>query len=179
MQATLAIVGAGQAGAQAVDSLRRGGYSGRLVVIGEEPCLPYQRPPLSKKFLAGELPAERLTLKPAGFYAQARAELRLGVRAERLDLARRELELSDGARLCYDRLLLAQGSAPRKIIVAGAGLAGVHYLRTAADVVAIRGELASAGRVVVVGGGYIGLEVAATCRLLGHEVDVVEMAERV
>jgi 3-phenylpropionate/trans-cinnamate dioxygenase ferredoxin reductase subunit len=179
MQEAYVIVGAGQAGAQAVDSLRRGGYTGRLVVIGEEPCLPYQRPPLSKKFLAGELPAERLTLKPAVFSAQARADRVLGVRALRVYPARRDLELSDGERLCYDRLLLAQGSAPRKIIVPGAELGGVHYLRTAADVVAIRAELANAGRVVVVVGGYIGLEVAATCRLLGHEVDVLEMAERV
>jgi 3-phenylpropionate/trans-cinnamate dioxygenase ferredoxin reductase subunit len=177
MQPTFAIVGAGQAGAQAVDGLRREGYAGRVVVIGEESSLPYQRPPLSKKFLAGELPVERLTLKPAGFYTQARAELRLGVRAESLDLARRELELSDGERLRYDRLLLATGSAPRKIVVPGADLAGVHYLRTAADVVAIRAELATPGRVVVVGGGYIGLEVAATCRGLGLEVDVIEMAE--
>jgi 3-phenylpropionate/trans-cinnamate dioxygenase ferredoxin reductase subunit len=179
MQDTFVIVGAGQAAAQAVDSLRRAGFGGRLVVVGDEPCLPYQRPPLSKKFLAGELAVERLALKPASFYEQARAELRLGVRVEGLDLARREVRLSDGERILYDRLLLATGAAPRKVTVPGNGLAGVHYLRTVADVERIRAELVIARAVVVVGGGYIGLEAAATCRGLGSEVDVVEMADRV
>jgi 3-phenylpropionate/trans-cinnamate dioxygenase ferredoxin reductase subunit len=179
MSQTFVIVGAGQAAAQATDSLRRGGFDGRLVVVGDEPQLPYQRPPLSKKFLAGELTPERLAIRPASFYEQARVELRLGTRATALDLAARELALDDGTRLNYDRLLLATGSAPRQLAVPGTELAGVHYLRTSADVTAIRAELGAARRVVVVGGGYIGLEVAATCRGLGLEVDVIEMAERI
>jgi 3-phenylpropionate/trans-cinnamate dioxygenase ferredoxin reductase subunit len=173
------IVGAGQTAAQCLDSLRRGGFDGRLVLVGDEPLLPYQRPPLSKKFLAGELPAERLTIKPATFYEQARIELKLGVKAESLELAGHTLTLADGERLGYDRLLLATGSAPRRLTVPGDALAGVYYLRTLADVERIRAELTTAARVVVVGGGYIGLEVAATCRGLGHAVDVIEMTDRV
>ena len=179
MSQTFAIVGAGQTAAQAVDSLRREGFDGRLVVIGDEQHPPYQRPPLSKKFLAGEMPLERLLVKPTAFYETARAELKLGVRAEGLDLARRELRLSDGDTLHYDRLLLATGTAPRKVTVPGNELGGVHYLRTIADVDRIRAEFGGAQRVVVVGAGYIGLEVAATCRKLGLEVDVLEMADRV
>ena len=180
MQQTFVIVGAGQAAATAVESLRREGYAGRLVVVGEEADAPYQRPPLSKKYLAGELPLERLAIKPASFYEHAQAELKLGSRVTRLDPAARELRLADGSSLPYDRLLLATGAAPRRMTVPGSDLAGVYYLRTAADAAGIRAELAEpARRVVVVGGGYIGLEVAATCRALGHEVLVLEMAERV
>jgi 3-phenylpropionate/trans-cinnamate dioxygenase ferredoxin reductase subunit len=178
MQQTFAIVGAGQAAAQAVDSLRREGFEGRLVVVGDEQHLPYQRPPLSKKFLSGEMPLERLLVRPVAFYEGARAELKLGVHAEGLNVQRRELRLSDGDTLGYDRLLLATGTTPRKVTVHGNELAGVHYLRTIADVDRIRAELATAQRVVVVGAGYIGLEVAATCRKLGLEVDVLEMADR-
>jgi 3-phenylpropionate/trans-cinnamate dioxygenase ferredoxin reductase subunit len=173
-----AIVGAGQAAATAVETLRREGFDGRLVVIGDELQAPYQRPPLSKKFLAGELPMERLLVKHASFYEHSRAELKLGARVEALELNRRELRLSDGDTLQYDRVLLATGSLPRKVTVAGAELHGLHYLRTVADVDRIREQLRNAKRVVVVGAGYIGLEVAATCRQLGHEVDVLEMADR-
>ena len=179
MPETVVILGAGQTAAQLVDSLRRDGYTGRLVVVGDESHLPYQRPPLSKKFLAGALPVERLALKPTAFYESAQAELRLGVRAEGLALGRREVALSDGDTLHYDRLLLATGSTPRRLPLPGHDLVGVHYLRTVADVDRIRAELAPGARVVIVGGGYIGLEVAATCRTLGHEVDVLEMTDRV
>lgn len=179
MADTIVIVGAGQAAAQACDSLRRGGFDGRLVLIGDERELPYQRPPLSKKFLAGELSLERLAIRPPGFYGQARVELKLGVPAESLDLTRREVTLADGEHVGYDRLLLATGTAPRRLTVPGAELGGVHYLRTVADVDRIRAETQNAQHAVIVGGGYIGLEVAATCRGLGLEVDVIEMAERV
>jgi 3-phenylpropionate/trans-cinnamate dioxygenase ferredoxin reductase component len=152
-----AIIGAGQAAAAAVETLRREGFAGEIVVIGEELQAPYQRPPLSKKFLAGEMPVERLLLKPTSFYQNARAELRLGVRAEGLDLHHRVLRLSSGESLIYDRLLFATGSAPRQLTVEGAGLAGVHYLRTVADVTRIREDLRGKKHVVVVGAGYIGL----------------------
>ena len=134
MPETFVIVGAGQAAAQVVDSLHRDGYAGRLVVVGDEPYPPYQRPPLSKKFLAGELPLERLAVKPAAFYDTAGVELRVGVRAEGLDLGARRVLLADGERLGYDRLVLATGSTPRKVQVPGHDLVGVHYLRTVADV---------------------------------------------
>ena len=180
MPQTFVIVGAGQVAATAVESLRREGYTGRLLLVGEEAEPPYQRPPLSKKYLAGELPAERLAIKPASFYEHAAAELLLGTRAVRLDPTSRELGLDDGRSLRYDRLLLATGGMARRIAVPGSGLEELHYLRTTADAQAIRAALAPPGRrVVVVGGGYIGLEVAATCRTLGHEVLVLEMAERV
>ena len=179
MSETIAIVGAGQTAAQAIDSLRREGFDGRLVLIGEEPPLPYQRPPLSKKYLSGELPAERLAIRPPRFYEESRVELKLGVAAAGLDLARRELSLADGEKIRYDRLLLATGTTPRRLAVPGHELGGVHYLRTVADVDRIRAELASARNVVVIGAGYIGLEVAASCRGLGLEVVVLEMADRV
>lgn len=179
MSETIAIVGAGQAAAQAIDSLRREGYAGRLVVIGEERELPYQRPPLSKKYLAGELPVERLQIRPPRFYEEHRVEVRLGRAVEGLDLARRELRLADGEIVGYERLLLATGTMPRRITVPGSELGGVHYLRSIADVDRIRAEIGGARHVVVVGGGYIGLEVAASCRGLGLEVLVLEMADRI
>jgi len=179
MPQTIAIIGAGQAASQAIDSLRRSGYDGRIVLIGSEPGLPYQRPPLSKKFLTGEMPAERLLIRPAEFYATARVELHLGLRAENLSLEDRTIRLSDGAQVHYDRLLLATGSSVRRLTVPGADLPGVHYLRSREDVDAIRRDLVPGARVVVVGGGYIGLEVAASCRAGGFEVDVLEMSDRV
>ncbi len=179
MTDTFVIVGAGHTAVQAVDSLRRGGFDGRLVLLGDDPHLPYQRPPLSKKFLAGELPLERLVLKPAAFYETARVELKLGAAVEKLSLGDRELQLAGGERLQYDRLLLTTGSLPRTLTVPGHELGGIHYLRSVGDVERIRRDLTPGARVVIVGGGYIGLEVAATCRGLGHEVDVLEMTDRV
>lgn len=171
------IVGGGQAAAQAVASLRQEGYEGPLVLIGEEPRLPYQRPPLSKKFLAGELERERLLIRPEAFYAGV--DCRLGVRAVAIDRARKRLRLATGEEAPYAKLLIATGSRPRRLRVPGADLPGVHYLRGIDDVEAIRAGLAGARRMVVVGGGYIGLEVAAVCRGLGLEITVLEMESRV
>ena len=179
MSETVVIVGGGQAAIQTADSLRKDGFEGRLVMVGDESHPPYQRPPLSKKFLSGELPLERLGIKPPAFYDTHHVELRLNRHVEGLDRARQELALSDGERLGYDQLVLATGTTPRKITVPGADLGGVHYLRSIADVDRIRAELGKARRVVIIGGGYIGLEAAATCRSLGHEVDVLEMTDRV
>jgi 3-phenylpropionate/trans-cinnamate dioxygenase ferredoxin reductase component len=177
--APFVIIGAGQVAATAVEALRREGYKGRLVIIGDESQLPYQRPPLSKKFLAGELQLDRLLVKPASFYEHADAELQLGTRVESIDSRHQELCLSDGRTIGYERLLLATGSTARPLTVGGNQLGGVYYLRTIDDVERIRKELSSARRVVVVGAGYIGLEVAATCRQLGQEVHVLETADRV
>ncbi len=163
---------------QAVDTLRREGHSGPIVLVGDEPYLPYNRPPLSKKYLAGELERERLWLRSAHFYQQHRVEMRLGVRATAIDRAARRVRLGDGSEVGYDALLLCVGSRARRLDVPGQDLEGVHCLRTIADVDAIRGDLAGARRMVVVGAGYIGLEAAACARHLGLEVTVLETAER-
>jgi 3-phenylpropionate/trans-cinnamate dioxygenase ferredoxin reductase component len=179
MISTILIVGGGQAGAQAIDTLRREGYNGRLVLIGDEPELPYQRPPLSKKYLCGEMAAERLLFRHQSFYDEHRIELKLGRQAVRLDAAARQVELAGGEILTYDRLLLCLGAESRRLTCAGATLAGVHYLRSLADVAPIQTGFKPQARVVIIGGGYIGLETAATCRKMGCEVTVLEMADRI
>jgi 3-phenylpropionate/trans-cinnamate dioxygenase ferredoxin reductase subunit len=173
------IVGAGQAAAQAIDTLRRKGFKGALTLVGAEPHLPYQRPPLSKKYLSGALEQDRLLIRPAHFYAEHGVETRLGRRAESIDRERRSVRLDDGSAVSYDLLLLATGSKPRRMVTPGANLAGVHYLRNVADVERIRPDLVPGKRMVVIGGGYIGLEVAATAREIGLDVTVLEMADRV
>jgi 3-phenylpropionate/trans-cinnamate dioxygenase ferredoxin reductase subunit len=178
MTSTMLIIGAGQAGAQAVDTLRREGFDGRLVLVGDEAALPYQRPPLSKKFLSGDMPAERLPFRHQAFYDEHRTELRLGARAIRLDPAARTVDLAGGERLDYERLLLCVGAGPRRLGCPGAELAGIHYLRGMADATAIRNDLEPGARVVIIGGGYIGLETAATLSGLGCKVTVLEMSER-
>jgi 3-phenylpropionate/trans-cinnamate dioxygenase ferredoxin reductase subunit len=179
MISSIVIVGGGQAGAQAVDTLRREGFGGRLVLVGDEPELPYQRPPLSKKYLSAELAADRLLFRHRAFYDEHRVELRLGMRAVRLDPAQRLLQLDDGESLAYDRLLLCLGAVSRPITCPGAKLIGVHYLRTLADVPPIRAAFKPGARAVIIGGGYIGLETAATARKMGCDVTVLEMADRV
>jgi 3-phenylpropionate/trans-cinnamate dioxygenase ferredoxin reductase subunit len=175
----IVIVGAGQAAMQAVDTLRRRGFTGQLALVGEEPWLPYQRPPLSKKYLAGALERERLTLRAAQFFTEHQVYTHLGRRVTDIAPHAHHVRLDDGLVLPYDALLLATGSRPRRLAVPGADLTGVHYLRTVADADRIRAECAPGRRLVVIGGGYIGLEVAATARELGLEVTVLEMAERV
>ncbi len=178
MISTILIIGGGQAGAQAIDTLRREGFRGRLVLIGDEPELPYQRPPLSKKYLSGEMAADRLPFRHRAFYDEHRIELKLGRRAVRLDAAAREVELEDGEKLTYDRLLLCLGAESRRLTCPGATLPGVRYLRGLADVAPIQAGFKPPARVVIIGGGYIGLETAATCRKMGCEVTVLEMADR-
>jgi 3-phenylpropionate/trans-cinnamate dioxygenase ferredoxin reductase subunit len=179
MQDTIVVVGGGHAAAQVVDSLRHEHFAGRLVLVSDEPLLPYQRPPLSKKFLAGEMEADRLPIRHAAFYETIHCELMLGNAVETINTGARELKLADGNRLTYDKLVLAVGGRARALPVPGAGLTGVHVLRTMADVTAIRAQAASGKRAVIVGAGYIGLECAATFRKLGLEVTVIEMMDRV
>jgi 3-phenylpropionate/trans-cinnamate dioxygenase ferredoxin reductase component len=179
MISTILIIGGGQAGAQAVDTLRREGFGGRLVLIGDEPSLPYQRPPLSKKYLCGEMATDRLLFRHRSFYDEHRVELKLGQRAVRLDPAARRVELADGEQLTYDRLLLCLGAESRRLTCPGAALPGVHYLRALADIAPIQAGFKPQARVVIIGGGYIGLETAATCRKMGCAVTVLEMADRV
>ena len=179
MQDTIVVAGGGHAAAQVVDSLRRDGYAGRLVMACGEPVIPYQRPPLSKKFLAGELEADRLPIRPATFYENIRCELVLGNPVVSIDARGHTVGLADGGSLGYDKLVLAIGGHARPIPVPGADLPGVYVLRTVADVEAIRARLQPGVRVAIVGAGYIGLECAATFRKLGHDVTVIEMMDRV
>ena len=179
MSESILIVGAGQAGAQAIDTLRRDGHEGPLTLIGDEPALPYQRPPLSKKFLSGELAEERLPFRHRAFYEEHRVDLRLGLAAVGLDCAARTVTLADGSAVPYDRLLLCLGAASRRLSCPGADLPGVHYLRNLLDAVRLRTSIRPGARVLVIGGGYIGLETAATARAMGCEVTVLEMADRV
>ena len=176
--APIVVVGAGQAGQQLCDSLRRGGYEGRLVLVGDEPVLPYQRPPLSKKFLTGALEAERLLLRPASFYEKANVEVRLARRVTAIDRAARTLTLDDGEVLAWSGLALTTGTRIRPLSVPGAAEADVHYVRSLADGEALKTRLATAERLAVIGGGFIGLEVAAIARELGKQVVVIEAAER-
>jgi 3-phenylpropionate/trans-cinnamate dioxygenase ferredoxin reductase subunit len=176
---TCLIVGAGQAGAQAAISLRQLGYDGALTLLGEEPLLPYQRPPLSKQFLAGKSGAEALLLRDADYYRKRGIEVFTGCRAVGIDRAARQLRLADGRSLTYDRLLLATGGRARRLDgMPGAGLQGVHALRTVADVAGLRDALRPGLRAALVGGGYIGLETAAVLRGLGCEVCVLEAQPR-
>ena len=173
------IIGAGQAGVQAAATLRTEGYEGALTLVGEETYPPYQRPPLSKAYLSGDFVRERLFLKPDSFYAETGCELRLGVGALRIDRAAKTVALSDGGSLVYDRLLLTTGARVRKLPVQGVELAGVYYLRGIDDVDLLRPELKAGSRLVVVGAGYIGLEVAAVAAKHGLQVTVLEAADRV
>ena len=175
----LVIVGAGAAAAQAVQTLRQHNFTGAITLIGEEPHAPYQRPPLSKKYLAGALAQERLLVRPESFYADKGVHLVRSCRVEELDAARAVLRLADGRTISYDRLLLTTGSRVRRVEIPGAHLPGVHYLRTIADVDAITAQLHPGGRVVLVGAGYIGLEAAAVLVQRGLDVTVLEAADRV
>ena len=170
---TFAIVGAGLAGAKAAETLRQEGFDGRLVLLGAEPERPYERPPLSKEYLRGEAEREQPFVHEARFYAEHRIDLRVGENVVRLDPARRELALGSGERLGYDRLLLATGSAPRRLSIPGGELEGVRYLRTVGDSDALRARLDAGGRLVIVGAGWIGCEVAASARQRGVGVTVI------
>lgn len=170
------IVGAGQAGGEAAIRLRQLGFKGEITLIGEEPLAPYQRPPLSKKYLSGEMPLDRLLLKPPEAYADENITLLTGKRVVWIDRAQKKARLEGGRELAYDALILATGSKVRELPVAGADLPGVYMLRTAADADALRPVFLPGKRLVVVGAGYIGLEVAAVARTLGLDVTVLEAA---
>ncbi len=176
---TCLIIGAGHAAAQLAPSLRQEGWQGRILVIGAEPWLPYNRPPLSKTFLAGEKTVDDLLIRPAVAYVKAGVEFLLGRRALGIDRERRQVHLDDGSAQRYDKLVLATGASVRRIKVPGAGLAGICYLRNIADVENIRRHVEPGKRAVIVGGGYIGLEAAAMLRQLGMNVRVLEVADRV
>jgi 3-phenylpropionate/trans-cinnamate dioxygenase ferredoxin reductase subunit len=174
---TFVVVGGNLTGGAAVSTLRTEGFDGRVVLIGDEPHVPYERPPLSKGYLRGEEPAEHAFLRPKRWYEENEVELRLGITAGRLDPAGQVIVLSDGEQVRYDRLLLATGGRNRRLDVPGADLEGIHDLRTFEDADRIKAEATPGRRAVIVGAGFIGCEVAASLRRLGVEVDVVEVFE--
>jgi 3-phenylpropionate/trans-cinnamate dioxygenase ferredoxin reductase subunit len=169
---THVIVGAGHAGGKAAEALREEGFDGRIVLIGEEPEQPYERPPLSKDYLRGESPRKKARLHADGFYGDQQIELRTENTVERIDTEAREVVV-DGERIGYDRLLLATGAEPRRLSVPGSDLDGIHYLRDLSDADAIAARLDRGGRVVVIGAGWIGAEVAASARQKGLDVTIV------
>ncbi|WP_042400985.1 NAD(P)/FAD-dependent oxidoreductase [Streptacidiphilus carbonis] len=175
---TYVIVGAGLAGAKAAETLRAEGFTGRVILVGEEREAPYERPGLSKGYLTGAASRSDLFVHDSHWYTEHDIELRLGAPATRLDCPARTLHLADGTVLTYDKLLLASGSAPRTLDVPGVGLGGVHYLRKLPDAERLRASLQTLGRengrLLLVGAGWIGLEVAAAARGYGAEVTVVE-----
>jgi 3-phenylpropionate/trans-cinnamate dioxygenase ferredoxin reductase subunit len=171
------IVGAGLAGAKAAEALREEGFEGRIVLIGEEPELPYERPPLSKDYLTGDSPREQARVHPEGFYSTHDTDLRTGIEVERIDTALKEAALSAGERLAYDRLLLATGAEPRRLALPGSELTGIHYLRDLADADRLAARIGKGGRAVVIGGGWIGAEVAASARQKGLDVTIVEQSD--
>ena len=172
------IVGGGHAAGAFAAALRQAGYEGSVVMVGAEPLPPYQRPPLSKAWLKGEASSDDLLLRPAAFYEEKSIGLRLSTRVQSIEPAARTVSLDSGESLAYEHLVLATGSRLRALAVPGVGSRGVLELRTAADAEAIKSRLGPGVRLVVVGGGYIGLEVAASARLLGADVTVIEREAR-
>ena len=173
------IVGGGHGGAQAAIALRTQGFAGSIAIVGREDEPPYERPPLSKEYLAQEKPFERLYLRPREYWADKAVELLLSREVTRVDPAARQLTCADGATLTYGELIWATGGDPRHLTCPGAELAGIHYVRTRADVDALMAELPQVQTAVVIGGGYIGLEAAAVLTKLGKSVTLLEALPRV
>ena len=173
------IVGGGHGGAQAAIALRQRGFEGSIGIVSAEPDLPYERPPLSKEYLAGEKDFERILVRPPGFWAERQVEFLLGRRAVDVDPRQRGLGLDDDTRLAWRHLIWAAGGAPRRLACPGHDLANIHSIRCRADVDALRRRLPEAQRIAVVGGGYIGLETAAVLAKLGKQVVILEALERV
>ncbi|MDQ1566197.1 MAG: 3-phenylpropionate/trans-cinnamate dioxygenase ferredoxin reductase component [Actinomycetota bacterium] len=174
IEGTFVIVGASLTGAKAAEVLRLEGFGGRVVLIGEEPERPYERPPLSKDYLRGEVGPEKAYVHDERFYGEHEIELRTSARVVAIDPANAQVVLEDFTRLRYDRLLLATGAVPRRVSIPGSDLPGVHYLRTMKDSESLRQAITPASRVVVVGAGWIGSEVAASARQIGADVVLIE-----
>lgn len=173
------IVGAGQAGAQAACALRGRGFEGSVTMIGTEPDLPYERPPLSKEFLSGDKAFAQLLVRPAEFWPQHRIDIRLGRTVVTVDAQHHHVTCDTGERISYGKLVWAAGGSPRRLSCPGQELSGIHTVRTRGDVDLIRQELASAHSVVIVGGGYVGLEAAAVLTKFSKSITLVETADRV
>ncbi len=175
----IVIIGAGQAAGQAAASFRQAGYEGELMILGEEPFPPYQRPPLSKQYLSGEMPLDKIFVRAEKFYADQNIELRTNTRVISIDPDSKTIETASGEKIGYEKLLIATGSRPRTLDVEGSELTGIHYLRTLSDVDAIRDAMTTAGNLLIVGGGYIGLEFASVAVAAGLNVTLVEMEQRI
>lgn len=175
----IVIVGGGHGGAQAALALRQQGFLGSIAIVGRETEPPYERPPLSKEYLAGEKPFERLYIRPPAFWAEKQIDLLLGIAVDQVDAGAKQLGLSDGSSLGYDKLIWAAGGDPRRLSCPGAELSGIHSVRTRADIDSVIAELPETEHVVVIGGGYIGLEAAAVLTKLGKRVTIVEALPRV
>jgi len=176
---TVVIIGAGHAAGQVAASLRQDGHEGPIIMLGDEPVIPYQRPPLSKQYLSGEQTIERVYLRPQKFYDDKNIDVRTGVTVDQINRAGKSVHTTAGDTISYDHLIIATGSRARKLSIEGSDLGGIHYLRSVADVDAIRGEMAPGKKLVIVGGGYIGLEVASVAVVAGLEVHVIEMESRI
>src|ERR1700694_3320785 len=174
---TFVIIGASLAGAKAAETLRLEGFEGKVVLLGDESVRPYERPPLSKDYLRGEAELEKAFVHEEGYYDNHDIELRLSSPVRGIDAPNQEVVLASGDRLSYDAVLLATGAAPRRLTVPGADLDGVYYLRTLADADRLRAAIIGAARVLVIGAGWIGCEVAASARQLGAEVAMVEVGQ--
>ena len=177
--AGMVIIGCGQAGGQAAASLRQEKYEGPITMIGQEPYIPYQRPPLSKQYLSGEQEKEKLSLRQESFYSEKEINLKLETSVLSLDPHKKELQLENDETVTYDKLLVATGGRPRKLEVDGHTLKGIHYLRNIDDVDAIKTQMSTSQNLVIVGGGYIGLEVASVAIKRGLTVSVLEMESRI
>jgi 3-phenylpropionate/trans-cinnamate dioxygenase ferredoxin reductase subunit len=175
---TFVIVGAGQSGAQAAYTLREHGFQGRVVLVGDEAQVPYERPPLSKAFLARALDFDRLYLRPLSFYAACGVELKLHSRVESIDRVGARVRLHGGESLGYDKLLIATGSRPRTLDLPGSDSDDIHYLRTVQDAFRLRAKMEPGRRLVIIGGGFVGLEVAATAIASGAMVTLLEYEDR-
>ncbi|PIE40750.1 MAG: pyridine nucleotide-disulfide oxidoreductase [Gammaproteobacteria bacterium] len=176
---TCIIIGASHAGASLATAVRKEGWEGKILVIGDETVPPYHRPPLSKALLNGEKTADQIDIFKSTVYEKANIEFQLGCRVETINATDKQITLDSGETLNYDKLALCTGARVRKLPIPGAELKGVHYLRTLADAQAIQAEIKEGNKAVIVGGGYIGLETAASLRKLGMEVTVLEMMNRV
>jgi 3-phenylpropionate/trans-cinnamate dioxygenase ferredoxin reductase component len=179
MDQTFVIIGAGHAGGQAAATLRSKGFEGKIIMIGDEAYAPYERPPLSKALLAGEIEIERLYLKKPSWYPDKDIDLRVNTLVDSINKADKTLALSDGSTVAYDKLLIATGTRVRKLALPGAELGGIFYLRAIADTLAIQERMTPSTKIVIVGGGYIGLEVAAVGAKMGCDVTVLEGLDRV
>ena len=174
----LVIIGAGQSAIQCINSLKKEGYAGSITMIGEEEHLPYQRPPLSKGFLEDSVNKERLYFKKLDFFTENKIQLKLGTSANKVDLENKLVFLSDDTHLSFDKLVFATGSRVRKLDFPGSNLSSIHYLRGLDDAESIKNDLERSKEVVVIGAGYIGLEVAAIAAKKNVTVSVIEMADR-
>lgn len=175
----IVIIGGGHAAAQLATSLRMKKFDGDVTLVSDEPVVPYQRPPLSKMYLSGEISADRLPILRPQAYEDAGMSLRLGMRATNIDREARTVSLADGSMLPYDKLILAVGGHARRLSCPGHDLAGIHYVRTMTDTDSMRGEFSTARSIVIIGGGYIGLEVAAVARKAGKKVTILEATDRI